>query len=567
MNEQEEFEFRLRFEQESATPKEKPSFGSMLKDELMKPVKNVGNLVAGGVRGAGSIGATLLAPVDYATDYIKGDRSSNTLNQTILKAELGDRYKAPLSRNEERRQGMDAGLQSMGADPESLMYQGGKIGAEIAGTAGAGGVVGNALTRVPGLATAAPSFINAVRTSGMSTGAPAGNILRDLAIRSAGGAVSGGAMAGMVNPQDALSGAAIGGAAPVAIKAAGAVGKAIGGGVRRVLGGTTGVGDAALSQAYRAGKQGGVASDAFREGMRGTSQIDDVLSVAKQNLDAMGQQKQAAYRAGMANIKADKSVLDMVNIGKSADDALSMVTFKGQVKNERAANAVQGIKAEIEKWRGLDPAEFHTPEGLDALKQKIGSLIEEIPFEQKTARAAAEKVYTSIKGEITKQAPEYSKVMRNYQTASETIKEIERSLSLGKRAAADTSLRKLQSLMRNNVNTSYGYRTSLAKELEQAGGQEIMPSLAGQAVSDWLPRGIQRAATGTGGGALALTGNLPAAAGLAAVSSPRLVGEAYYGAGRLANIANRSISPALGMSQPNVLEQLIYRSLPVMATR
>jgi hypothetical protein len=41
-----------------------PTFGSMMKDELLRPVRAVRDLAAGAVRGAGSIGATLLAPRD-----------------------------------------------------------------------------------------------------------------------------------------------------------------------------------------------------------------------------------------------------------------------------------------------------------------------------------------------------------------------------------------------------------------------------------------------------------------------------------------------------------------------
>ena len=82
--------------------------------------------------------------------------------------------------------------------------------------------------------------------------------------------------------------------------------------------------------------------------------------------------------------------------------------------------------------------------------------------------------------------------------------------------------------MRNNVNTNYGARTAALEALEQQGGRELMPALAGQALNDWVPRGIQRA-TGAG---LALgagsMGGIPAAAGSAAISSPRLMGEAAY---------------------------------------
>ena len=330
---------------------------------------------------------------------------------------------------------------------------------------------------------------------------------------------------------------------------------------KKVLGGTTGVGEEAISQAYRAGKTGGETASTFTANMRGASNMDDVLTAAKENLRSMVDQKQKAYRSGMVDIRKDKSILDMSGIEKSLDDSFGMASFKGQIKNESAANALGKINKEIANWKSLDPAEFHTPEGLDALKQKIGGIVEEIPFEQKTARLAAGKVYDSIKSEITKQAPEYSKVMSEYSGASDTIKEIERALSLGNKAAADTSMRKLQSLMRNNANTNYGTRTNLAKTLEQAGGQELMPALAGQAVNEWTPRGIQKATAGTGGAGLALTGNLPAAAGLAAVSSPRLVGEASYGAGQLVKLL-REGGGAIEKSgiDPRILANLLYQS-------
>jgi hypothetical protein len=101
--------------------------------------------------------------------------------------------------------------------------------------------------------------------------------------------------------------------------------------------------------------------------------------------------------------------------------------------------------------------------------------------------------------------------MKAYQEASELTKEIERALSLGNRASADTSMRKLQSLMRNNVNTNYGNRLDLAGKLEAAGGQEIMPAIAGQSLNSFTPRGLQgMAATGLGGFGLANPATLAA---------------------------------------------------------
>lgn len=476
---------------------------------LQKAQQQLTNIGGGMVRGAGSIGATLLTPLDAAA------RAMGIENEFIGRTD--------------RRQAMDEGLRQMGADTDSLGYMAGKIGTEIAGTAGVGGLAAKGAQSVG----AAPSIIQALRSSGMSGGT--------LGQRVGAGGLTGLAAAGAVNPEDAGTGAAIGMGVPLVGPALKVAGKAL----RSGLGATTGVGEEAISQAYKAGKQGGNAAEQLAANMRGTAPMDEVLTAAKQNLQAMGQQRQQAYRSGMVSVKDDKSVLSFDGIDKAIQDAKAMATFKGQSKNAPASSAVQSVAEEIAAWKALDPAEYHTPEGLDALKQKIGGILEAIPAEQKTAYTAVSEIYNSIKSEITKQAKGYADVMKDYSEATELIREIEKSLLGGKRATADTSMRKLQSLMRNNVNTSYGFRDQLAQQLRDAGGQDFMPALAGQSLSDWMPRGIQRGIAGTGGAGLAFMGNLPAAAGMAAVSSPRLMGEAVYGAGK-----------AAGKVDPRIIEML-----------
>lgn len=156
-----------------------------------------GNAAAGAVRGAGSIGATVARPFESADE------------------------------NAQRRQAMTDALAGMGADPESIAFQGGKLGTEIAGTAGIGGTLAKGAQAVG----AAPSLVNAIRTSGMVAG-PGQGVVANTLTRAAGGALTGGAMAGAINPEDAKTGAMIGGAFPVATKIAGATGNAIGGALR-----------------------------------------------------------------------------------------------------------------------------------------------------------------------------------------------------------------------------------------------------------------------------------------------------------------------------------------------
>jgi hypothetical protein len=303
--------------------------------------------------------------------------------------------------------------------------------------------------------------------------------------------------------------------------------------VANVLGLTTGAGKESITKAFEAGQRGGAAAEQFRANISGRADPTEVLDIAKANLDEMNRLKQTEYRSGMVNIKNDKTVLDFADIDKGLQNATAKVTYKGKIVNENAARKLDESRAVVDEWKAADPTEFHTPEGLDALKKRVGDILESVPFEQKSTRAAVGDVYNSIKSSIQKQAPTYANTMREYSVASEQIREIERALSLGKGASVDTAMRKLQSLMRNNVQTNYGSRTKLAQQLETAGGQEFMPGLAGQALSSVTPRGLQTA-TAIPTGALAYgIGGLPSAGLSLLAASPRAVGEAAYGAGAL----------------------------------
>ena len=162
-------------------------------------------------------------------------------------------------------------------------------------------------------------------------------------------------------------------------------------------------------------------------------------------------------------------------------------------------------------------------------------------------------MYNAVKNEIVKQAPEYAKVMSDYENASALLKDIQGTLSLNKNANVDTSVRKLQSILRNNANTNYGRRVDLARELEATGvpgADTLFPQLAGQMLSSKTPRGIQGGVLPSVAGGAAFLGGLTNPATLAAVtggvfaSSPRLVGEAAYYGGKAAG-TTKMLSDAL----------------------
>lgn len=354
-----------------------------------------------------------------------------------------------------------------------------------------------------------------------------------------------------------LAGARIPGVAGQVSRAAGAVGRAVdpltlagkgavGAGklAAEGLGVTTGAGSDAIKIAAQAGAEGGAAGRAFRDAMSGADSGDAIVATAKQAVAGLRIQRGNIYRKEMGKIGADDTVLDFGKVDQAVEKVSGVKNFKGQDISPKTAGIRKEINDTIGAWKELDPKEFHTAEGLDALKQKIGNIRDATQFGT-PERVVADNVYNAIKDTIVKQAPDYAKVMKGYQEASDEIREIEKTLSLNPKASIDTSLRKILSALRDNVNTNYGKRKELVGFLARSGATHLLQRIAGKSLSAAAPRGLARSvASGEGVtalGALAL-GHPALAASMAAgigLSSPALAGGAAYAAGAASRLPIR----------------------------
>lgn len=197
----------------SAPPGQIPGAGPLVAppaqpDEVpfgRRVAQTLGNVAAGGVRGAASIGSTLTELARTGPEELGGQPL-----RTIV------------PRIQERGRQVSAGLQLLGAEPESFAFQSGKIGGEVAGTLG----VGPALATGARAGGAGTPVVAALQSGGLGrTGAatlPSGAVARVGA-----GATTGGISAGLVSPDEAATGAGIGAALPAVLGPIGAAGGAV----------------------------------------------------------------------------------------------------------------------------------------------------------------------------------------------------------------------------------------------------------------------------------------------------------------------------------------------------
>jgi hypothetical protein len=316
------------------------------------------------------------------------------------------------------------------------------------------------------------------------------------------------------------------------------------------LGAWSGTGAAPIERGAQAGAAGGRRTEAVLEGLREPAALERIVIKAENALDTIKKNASDAYLNDMKAVAEHTKELDFNKIDKAFSEISEQGKFKGRVIAPATQEIVEKIQKILDEWRAMDPKDYHTATGLDALKKEIWDAGAGISWDH-PSKIVVNKVYHAIKDEIVKQAPLYGKAMKNYELVKKLVADVQRSLSVGNKSATDTALRKLTSVMRNNVNTNYGRRLSLAETLDQAGDGTLVDQIAGAAMSSPTPRGIQGAtspAATVGLAAGAYEGSVPlaavAASGLA--SSPRIIGEGAVAGGRVVGAADRFLKSPIG---------------------
>jgi len=341
---------------------------------------------------------------------------------------------------------------------------------------------------------------------------------------------------------------------------------------KEVLGLSTGAGPQAIEEAAKAGVTG---NEQFVKNLRGQVPVKDVLQAAQSGLQTLKTQRKNAYKEGIESIKPNQEIiagqplpkpapkLDFNPIENSFKESLDNFKVQGESDvassiGEESFKDINKIKSVLDEWKSKKG--LHTAEGLDALKRRIDDLYRNDMSNE--AKSVLSQTRNTVKDTIISQDKNYAKTMRDYEESLGLERELEQALSLGDRKSIDAAVRRLQSLTRNNANTSFEYRKQLADILKQKSGVDLMPALAGQSLNTYVPRGLHRIIPSFTAGS-GITGAMTIGAeGLAPLAtlplqSPRLMGEAAYAAGKVAR-------PVLDLANSGTPEQRKLAKLLIM---
>jgi hypothetical protein len=324
----------------------------------------------------------------------------------------------------------------------------------------------------------------------------------------------------------------------------------------------TGAGAGSLQTAYDATKAGGKSALDYWSNLRGDVPPDEVIDIAHRGVSNLRKEMVDKYRTlkndptgqnmGWAD---DPTPLSFTGVDQAFQDAMNKFSFHG-TPQPGVIPVATDIKNVLDDWKLMgraDPA-YLSVEGLDALKRHLNAIYP-ADVANRTGRSFASAVVDGVKNTISQQAPQYRGAMHEYWADSSKLDDITRELSLGPNANTGTTLRKLQAIMRGNAGAGWEYRKSLGETLADAGG-DVGPSLAGQALNSWTPRGLAKYADPAMLVTAASTGNLAPALAAAPMTSPRLMGELYGGLGTLARRTGAVKSAIQSAVQPQSMPSL-----------
>lgn len=294
-----------------------------------------------------------------------------------------------------------------------------------------------------------------------------------------------------------------------------------------VQGALTGTSGETIRQAFDAARRGGDELRAYTDALRKQTTPEQLVNKMREATDTVKGENSARFgemidQIGDAPVSTTglvpESTKDLARLGVQVGSD-GKLDFSGS-KFRTVPEAQKKLQAAYDEVLSL--GEEQTVKGVDTSRQALSALL--LTGDDASARTANLAITNMIDRVRTagKQVDGYSQALEQFGENAEFLDEISRALSAGDKATVDTAYRKLATSLKTNNEQ----RMALLKELDEATGGYLLSSIAGQQLSEELPRGLFRQiAAGLAVGGVATGGVSAAMLPTFLFASPRAAGE------------------------------------------
>lgn len=423
------------------------------------------------------------------------------------------------------------------ATPEERKFIEGPKASEVVGDIVRTGLTFAPIGKIAGVATKALGKVGLTKGAGIAGDVIAGGTIgagADIAINASEGET----------PELGLGtilGAGIPATAPI-VKALGrASAKLIGRGASEIEGALTGTSAETMEQAFNAARTGGKELEQFTSALRGKTTPEALVNATRENISKISTQRQQLFRQTLDEL--GDTVVDTSPAKSSFIENLSKAGIQIGDKNILNFNSsklklVPSAQTKIQTaWQEVSNLPDQVALGnLDTTRQAIKALT--LAGDDPSANLANKLLDDAVRGvrKAGESVEGYGQMLDNFGETSQFLDELERGLSVGDRKTIDDAYRRMATALKTNNEQ----RKALVKELDDATDGAILSTIAGQQLSEALPRGIFRQiAAGLGGISIVTGGLSPQLIPALVFASPRVAGEFVRALGIGANKASK----------------------------
>lgn len=294
------------------------------------------------------------------------------------------------------------------------------------------------------------------------------------------------------------------------------------------------------------------ANKAYNEFKNGVKSVDDLTTIVENSYAKLKQSSFEKYMANKARLEKDAQVLPFDGIEKQLAETEQKLTYKGQVIDKDAYDMYKAVKDKVNTYKALNPNEYHTPIGMDALKRQIASL--KVPRNKNDVLSSkvanvVDDVSRAIGYTIKNNAPLYEKMVGDSSADLKILSDLKYNLSVGKQANAQTVISKLdKALSRPHVENKL-------KMLDEKTGSNTIPSIAGYLSKPWINKNVSMMDIMPMIASYAAFSPLHAA-GYIGTRSPNVMSKV---AGTLGNINSRA--PFVDATIPDFIKQYLIQTM------